>query len=74
MHQETIRFYSNVIDDFIELVEKEYKGKGSLSSDQIEKMKKSLKHKIKDPSKYHKSIVSNFFDKSISLTPSAKDN
>lgn len=54
MHQETLRFYSNVIDDFIDLVQKEYKGRGTLSNDQIEHMRKSLKYKIKDPSKYHK--------------------
>jgi hypothetical protein len=54
MHQETVRFYSNVVDDFIEIVQKEYKGRGTLSNDQIENMNKSLRHKIKDPSKYHK--------------------
>lgn len=66
------KFYNNVIDDFITLVEKQYKGKSNLTGEDIEQMKKKLKSKIKNTQDYNKKILKNFFDESISFAQQPK--
>lgn len=66
------KLYNNVIDDFITLVQKQYKGKNNLTNEDIEQMKKKLKSKIKNTQDYNKNILKNFFDQSISFTEQQK--
>lgn len=61
------KFYTNVIDDFITLVQKQYRGKNVFPTDEIDKIEKSLKLKMKDTTEYNKKIIANFFEEAMSF-------